>query len=399
MTAHSLQRVLVLGAGYAGLRVVLELVQGCRRHALADTEIVLVDRGRDHELITQLHLVAAAAMDADAARRPIASLLPPNGSRFHRGQVEALDLEEKIVVAGGERLPYDRLVVTLGSEATAPAIPGLQEHAFSLRWWKDAVCLRDHLRRSFLGAATAPGDGRARSLRVAVVGGGATGCQLAGELAHWVPALADEEGIEVEAVQLLLLEANDRLMAGAEEAVSRQAEEVLRRKGVDVRLETSLEKVSANSLTSNGETLPCDTVVWTGGVQAPQFLGAAGLATGPSGRLRVDPYLRSVNAPEVYAAGDAALIEHDGSALPATAGFALRQGAYVATCLLDELLGRPMKAYRPRDVGLLVSLGGGDAVGRVLGVALEGPPAGLVKENIERWYLTTVTRRLPLLDF
>jgi len=400
MTARSLKRVLVLGAGYAGLRAAADLVQGCRRHALNDTEIVLVDRGQEHELITQLHLVAAEALDEDSARLPIAPLLPPAGLTFQQGEVETLDLENKVAVVGEECLTYDRLVVAVGSQTAAPSIPGLEEHAFSLRWWREAVRLRNHIRQSFEHAATEEDDEkRAAFLRIVIVGGGATGCQLAGELAHWVPALADETGAPVREAHLVLLEANDRLMGGSEEHVSEFAEEVLRRKGVDVRLGTSLESVSAGSLISNGETLHCGTVVWTGGVQAPAFLQDSGLVTGPGGRVEVDSHLRSVSHPEIYAAGDAALIHHEGSPLPATAGFALRQGAYVATCLLDELLGRPMKPYQPRDVGMLVSLGGGDAIGQVLGVAMEGPPAGLVKENIERWYLTTVTRRLPLLDF
>lgn len=402
MSSEPIHRILVLGAGYAGLRAALDLAQGCHRHGL-EREIVLADRGAEHQIITQIHQVAAGALDPEAARRPIRGLLPPEGVTVVRGEVTALEPEARRVHLGDEVLSYDRLVVALGSETALPEIPGLGEHTFNLRWWQDAVRLRQHVRKAFQRAATVRGREREGLLRITVAGGGATGCQLAGELAHWLPDLADEFGLPVSDVHLLLVESKEALLTQGGEKDSRSAGQILSRKGVDVHLRTSLEAVTADSVTCRVEgeedcTLPCATVVWTGGVEAPPVLAASGLATGAGGRLVVDPCLRTESHPEIYAAGDAALALHRGAPLPATASFALRQGAYVATAILDEMIGRPTKPYKPRDLGMLISLGGDDAVGNVLGVHLEGSPAGLVKDNIERWYLTTVTRRLPILD-
>jgi NADH dehydrogenase len=396
--ATSARRILVLGAGYGGLRAALDLALGNRRHGLG-AQVTLLDRSPHHQLITRLHRVATGGESARSAQLPIASLLPAGAVEILCGEVERIDPEGRFVEAGDLALSYDQLVIALGSEAAAPPIPGLEEFGFSLRWLQDALRLRQHLRAVFAQAGrSADGAERRRLLRVAVVGGGATGCQLAGELAHWVTDLADEYGAPLAEIHLLLLEAQGSLMAGSGERTSDQALAVLQRKGVDVRLQCAPTAISQDRLSLPGEELPCATVLWAGGIRAPSLLAESGLATGPGGRLRVDRHLRVEGHDEHWAVGDCCTFEHEGQPLPATAAIALRQGAYVATACLEILQGRSPKVYRPRNPGLLVSLGGDEAVGHVLGMPLEGKSAGLVKESIERWYQVTVSRRLPLLD-
>lgn len=225
-------------------------------------------------------------------------------------------------------------------------------------------------------------------------GGGFTGCQLVGELAHWVTDLADEHGVPIADIHLILLEAASCLLPGWERLYSERAEHVLRRKGIDVRLSSKLEKVEPTRVTFSGETLSTHTIVWAGGIRAPSLLASSGLSTGRQGRVLVDDYLRVTQYPAIYVAGDSALFVKDGQALPATAALALRQGAYVATTIADEVNGQPIEPYRPSNPGMLVSLGGNDAVGDVLGVPLQGSAAGLVKASIERWYISTLTGKL-----
>ena len=201
----------------------------------------------------------------------------------------------------------------------------------------------------------------------------------------------------VEDIELLLLDAESRLLGGWSRGAGRRAQAVLRRKAVAVELRSPLESVAAGRVSFGGRTLPCGAVFWTGGVRAPELLAASGLATDDAGRVRVDRRLRAAGHPEVRVAGDCALVEMRGRAAPATAAFALRQGAYAARALEAERRGRRIEPYKPRDLGMLVSLGGGDAVGDLLGFPLAGLAGGLAKEGVERSYVATVLGQIPAL--
>ncbi len=359
----------------------------------------MIDRGHRHQLITRLHQVATDSVPADEAALPIVDLLPPGAVEILQGNVESIDPQEKSIRVDGESISYDRLVIALGSEAATPPIPGLREHSLPLRWWQDAIHLRDHLQQAFANAGQATDPVIRQSwLRIAVVGGGSTGCQIAGEIAHWVTGLADSHGVPVSEIHLLLLEAGPGLLQDCTPSMGEKAASVLGRKGIDVRCDCPLEGVDPEGINFAGERFPCRTVIWSGGIQGNPLLASSGFEVDGRGKLRVDDRLRLEAYPEIYAIGDAITFEVDGDPLPATAAVALRQGAYVATALSDEIIGRPPKPFQPRDLGLLVSLGGGDATGIVLGVPLEGSAAGLVKESVERWYVATVTRKLPLVD-
>lgn len=381
--------VVILGAGYAGLRAALDLARAVDGGDVA-ARVTLVDRGDRHEVVTLLHQVATEACPQERAVLKLAELLPASVRRVAAG-VEGLDVAARRVATSAGPLDYDRLVVALGSVPSAPPIDGLGEHAFRLRRYDDALRLRRHVRRQFaLAGRAADFDERRARLRFVVVGGGATGCQLMGELAHWVTELADRYRTPLGEIDLLLLEAGNRLLPGWADEVARGAALVLRRKAVGVRLGHQVDAVAADSVTFAGRSVATRTVVWTGGVRAPALLAEAGLATGSLGRVKTDRYLRAAGHPEIHVAGDAALFEHQGKALPATAAFALRQGAYVAESLAGVLAGREADPYRPRDLGMLVSLGGSDAVGDLLGVPFAGLPGGVAKEGIERGYVAGV---------
>ncbi len=378
----------------------MDLTAACHRQGLGH-RLVLVDRTPYHQLITHLHRVATGGVGLENCRLPFEELLVPGSFELACATVSDLDpTGSTLQLEDGTTLAYDRLAIALGSVPAAPDIEGLEQHGFRLRWWCDAERLRAHIRRAFARAA-AQNDPRRRGewLTFAVAGAGATGCQLVGELAHWLPRLATEHGLRAEEIRILLLESGSRILSGLDPESSRYAHETLGGKGVEIFCDTPLIRVAESSISlGGGTTLAARTAVWTGGNQAPPLLAAAGLPVGSQGRVRVDSRLRVVGFPKVYVAGDAALVEHRGAFLPATAAVAQHQGAFAAAAITHEMQGRAVAEYRPREVGKLVSLGGEDAVGNMLGLPLQGPGAGFVKDNIERWYESTVTRRLPLVD-
>ncbi len=384
--------IVVLGAGYAGLRCISTLAHA-RQHGSLHARLVLVDRYPYHQFITWLHEVASEAIPAERARIPLDRLLPTEHVDFVRTEVTRLIPPERRVLTDQNDFTYDRLVIALGSDTAWPPIPGLREHAFALRWWEEAVRLRAHIRRQFAIAGRAKRRAtRQRHARIVIAGGGFTGCQLAGEFAHWLPLLADEYGVPLDDVHLLLLEAQSRLLPAWRRWVGQRAERVLRRKGVDVRLSTPLERVTKDHIVAGGETVETHTLIWTGGIQAPALLAESGLPTGEQGRVHTDAFLRVPGFADLYAAGDCALVrDAAGALLPATAAHALRQGAYVARALLAEIAGEPVEPYRPRHLAMFISLGGGDAIGDVFGFPVRGRPASLIKEGVERWYHNVIT--------
>jgi NADH dehydrogenase len=263
---------------------------------------------------------------------------------------------------------------------------------------KDAVALRRHIRHCFREATQASGAVERRAwLRIVVAGGGFTGCQLAGELAHWLPDLADEHRLAARDIHLILLEAAPRLLPGNAGADSRRAEAVLGGKGIDIRLGTPLEAVQADMVRFGSESWNARTLVWAGGIQGSPLLAEAGFPCGRQGRVRVDRHLRAHGFPQVFVVGDAAEVSVQGLTMPATGALALRQGAWVAEAVTASLSHRHLPVYEPVDTGLVVSLGGQDAAGDLLGFPLEGLPGYLAKAGIEAWYELTTRGLAPVI--
>ncbi|MDQ4075846.1 MAG: NAD(P)/FAD-dependent oxidoreductase [Chloroflexota bacterium] len=386
-------RIVILGAGFAGLRTAMDLAKAKRAGALEGSTVTLVDRNDYHQVITWLHEVAAASIEAEEARIPLPTLLDEGDVELVQAEVRGLaPREQRVLLESGEVLMYDRVVVALGSVTVWPPIEGLREHALPMRWWKEAVRIREAVLDAFAAAAeTEEKAERRRLLTIVVVGGGYTGCQLVGELAHWLPELADQYDLSPFDITLRQIEAEKRLMPGWKADLAEKAERILRRKGVQILLDSPLERLGERTYTIKDKApVPYGVLVWSGGIKAPPLLEESGFATGAQERAEVDRYLRAKAFSDVYIAGDCALWMDGDEPLPATASHALRQGEYVARMLRREVQDEPIFPYEPTKLGLVVALGGNDGVGTALGVPLSGVTAGILKEGIEGWYLSTI---------
>lgn len=366
-------RVVIVGAGFAGL-------WAARALAGAPVEILLIDRRNYHTFLPLLYQVAASEVEPEAIAYPVRSILRgiPN-SRFMMADVARVDLRGRALETDGGRVPYDALILALGSTSHYFDLPGAAEHAFALKTLEEGVALRNHILTRFERAAQLVDAAvRRRALTFAIIGGGPTGVEFAGALAEliWGPLLRDFRALGAGDVQVVLIEAMDGLLPGLPARLRRYAAERLGRMGVEVRLGVPVARVGVEAVElGDGTVIPTETVVWTAGVRGDPAAQAWGLPVGRGGRVAVLPTLQAPDHPEVYVAGDLAYVEHDGRPLPQIAPAAIQQGEAAARNVLRRIGGEEPRPFRYRDRGTMVTIGRNAAVAQVWGLAFTGLPA------------------------
>lgn len=386
--------IVILGAGYAGLRTALDLDRHFREHG-GDGSVTLVDQNAYHQVIQELHLTATAGIHSLEAIYDLKRLIGDRAIRFVQARVKAISpLHREVQLADGQSLSYDRLVLALGGETAYRNVPGAREHSLALRTYAEAIALRDHVIDQFSAAAKEHDPARQRQLlTTAIVGGGYTGCQLAGEMAAWVDQLCQDTGAPRSEVRIALIDRGKMLLKQFGSWATHQAERSLDRHGVSIYLETAVEAVEPGLLrVSGGRILRAGTIVWAGGIRAPRLIADAGLPTDQAGRAIVDRYLRVVDQAAIFALGDCAAIPNDveGTTVPANASYAMRQGSHLAETLIAEMMGQAPRAYEPLHLGELVSLGPDDGIGNPLGIPVTGYPVLLMKKGVEQFYRASI---------
>jgi NADH dehydrogenase len=228
---------------------------------------------------------------------------------------------------------------------------------------------------------------------VVIGGGGATGVELAGELAEMLPEVAEGHGLAPERPAVLLVEAGPTILAGSSPQLMAKATRILADLGVQVRTDAAVAVATEEGFRlQGGELVEGGVFVWAGGVKAPALVADSGLPTGRNGRVKVDRYLRVLDRPEVYVAGDLASVvdPRTGHVLPPLAQVALEEGETVARNLDAELEDRPLEAFTFHDKGFVVSVGQRRGVADVAGITSGGRLAHLLKDVIEWEYRQSV---------
>ena len=335
------KQVVVLGAGYAGLMAAVRLWKKAGKRAA----ITLVNGADEFHERTRHHQLATG----QALRpQPLAAFVRGTGIRLERGWVTGLDLAARRVSVdtdgGAKVLDYDYLINALGSVVAVGDVPGAREHAFSPD------------RASALRLAERLPALRARGRRVLIVGGGNTGVEVATELAESHPGLN---------ITLATRRSFARNLSRGAQAHIRRAFERLK---IDLQEHTEITRVKADrAFTATGGALPFDTCVWVGGFGVSDLARRAGLAVNAAGQILIDPAMRSVSHPEVYAVGDAAHpVEPPGAPLRMGLYSSIMMGGHGADCLADALRGRPSRPFGLSYLALGVSLGRRDGAWQFL---------------------------------
>ncbi|MFE7235766.1 NAD(P)/FAD-dependent oxidoreductase [Streptomyces sp. NPDC002405] len=327
-------RVVILGAGYAGMAAAVQLAARVKRRGGVEVTVV-----NAQERFTERMRLQMTATGQRLAELRIPQLLDGTGARFVRGWVTAVDADAKTVRIDDDRvLPYDTLVYGLGSVADTSAVPGAEDHAYTLSSAQDAELLADRLGR--LGSGT-----------VVVVGSGLAGIESAAEIAERYP--------ELNVVLLGRTEPGAAMNPKAKAYVHA----ALDRLGVRVRVGVEVVKVLPDAVElAGGESIAADAVLWTSGTRVSPLAAAGGLAVDERGRIVTDAALRSVSHPEVYAIGDAAAIRQGYGVMHGTCQSGMPTGVHAALSIDRALRGKQPTPFRFGYYHTPVSLGRGDAV-------------------------------------
>jgi NADH:ubiquinone reductase (H+-translocating) len=390
-TAGSGGPIVVAGAGYAGLHVALRLTARLRNNPVV--ELTLVDRHDYHQALTELPRVAAGTRAADAVRIPLEDVLAKR-VRFVQSEISGFDLPGRRLLTRAGPIDWSRLVLALGSRPNDFAIPGMAQRAMSLYSANDAQRVWAAINRTLDAAAGADPEGQRRLATVVVGGGGATGVELAGELAEMLPKVASGHGLAPDRPAVLLVEAGPTILAGSSPQLIDNATRILFDLGVQVRTNAMVAAATEEGFRlKGGQLVEGGVFVWAGGVKAPELVVGSGLPIGHNGRVKVDQYLRVLDHPEVYVAGDLASVVDPGTGhvLPPLAQVALEEGETVARNLDAELEDRPLEAFTFHDKGFVVSVGTRRGVADIAGITSGGRLAHLLKDLIEWEYRQSVT--------
>jgi NADH:quinone reductase (non-electrogenic) len=375
-------RVVIVGAGFAGFNAAREL----SRLVGATTEIVVINSTDYFLYLPLMPQVGSGLVDP----RHICVGLPRRlrRARFVLGTMQEVDSKQKIVTwAGPEgaagQVSYDRLILTVGSVNKLLPIPGVADYAHGFRDIAEALYLRDNITRQLelAAVATDPAERQARCTFV-VVGAGYTGTEVTAQgqllttrLAKTLPGLAGQQ------IRWLLLDTAPRLLPELDPRLSKTADRVLRRRGVEVRTGQSVaEALDGQVQLSTGEKVATRSLIWCVGVRPDPLVSDLDLETN-RGRLVVDEFMAVPGAPDIYACGDCAAVPdltRPGQICGMTAQHAQRQGKLVAQNVAASLGTGNARPYKHHDLGFLVDLGGTAAAANPLNIPLSGPPANAV---------------------
>ena len=390
-TAGSSGQVVIAGAGYAGLHVGLRLTAKLRDNPAAG--LTLVDQHDYHQVLTELPRVAGGTRAADAVRIPLQDLLAKR-VRFVQTKITGFDLNGRQLVTEAGPIGWTRLVLALGSRPNDFAIPGLAERALSLYSSEDAERVWAAASKAVTAAAAATDPERQRNLATVVIGGGgATGVEVAGELAEMLPELASRHGLARDRPAVQLVEAGPTILAGSSPKLIDKATRILADLGIRVRTNAAIAAATEEGFRlADGQLVEGSVFVWAGGLKAPEIVADSELPTGHNGRVKVDRFLRVLDHPEIYVAGDLASVvdPNSGHVLPSLAQVALEEGETVARNLYAELSGGQPEAFTFHDKGFVVSVGTRRGVADVAGITSGGRLAHLLKDAIEWEYRQSV---------
>lgn len=376
-------RICILGGGFGGLYTALRLSQ-LPFAKPQKPEIILVDRCDRFLFSPLLYEILTGELQTWEIAPPFEELLKDTGIRFCQGTVAAIDINEKRVqLQDGPEITCDRLVLALGGETPLNLVSGAAEHAFPFRTISDAYRLEERLR--ILESS------QSDKIRIAVVGGGYSGVELACKL-------SDRLG---ERGRLRLIEQSDKILQTSPDFNREAANIALEKRRVWIDLETSVDAIESDtiSLVYKGQIdiLPVDAVLWTVGMIVSPMVRSLHLQQNIRGQLIVEPTLQVVDNPGIFALGDITeCVDADGQKVPSSAQVAFQQADYTAWNIWASLTDRPLLPFRYQPLGEMLTLGVDNATFAGLGIKLDGQMAHVARRLAYLYRMPTLDHQIKV---
>ncbi len=402
-------QIVVVGGGAGGLELVRRLgAKFGRKHH----DIILIDRNPSHIWKPLLHEVAAGSLDANLDEVGYRGHCSRWGYRFFQGTLDGIDREAKTVslapvededggeLIAGHTIRYDYLVLAVGSVSNDFGVKGVAEHCIYLDSRSQADKFRTKLLNQCLrvNRAVDADPNNDAAVRIAIVGGGATGVELSAELYNSAAALR-HYGLEIfddTRLKVSLLEAGPRILPALPDKLAAAAKHELEELGVEVRERTQVIKAHKGKLfTQDGDVIKGDLMVWAAGVKGSEFLTTLGLETNRNNQIVVTSTLQTVTDDAIFALGDCCSYVPEGEQrpIPPRAQAAHQMAATVYDNILRSLKNKPLKTFVYEDKGSLVSLSRFSTVGSLMGnliggsLAIEGRLARFIYTSLYRLHL------------
>jgi demethylphylloquinone reductase len=376
-------RICILGGGFGGLYTALKLTQ-FPWSPLEKPEITLVDQRDRFVFAPFLYELLTGELETWEIAPPYTELLSNTGIRFHQAEVAGIDIDAKQVrLRELPELAYDYLVLAMGGETPLDLAPGVAEHAIPFRTIADAYRLEEKLRL----LETSNAD----KIRVAIVGGGYSGVELACKLAERL----GERG------RIRIVESTDQILRNSPEFNRETANKALSDRKVWIDLETKVQSVTEDSIglefLDQVDMIPVDVVLWTVGTQVAQVVQELPLPHNQRGQVIVTPTLQIAEHPEIFALGDLAeCLDADGQRVPTTAQAAFQQSEVVGWNLWASISQKPLLPFRYQALGEMMTLGTDNATLAGLGLKLEGPMAHVARRLIYLYRMPTLDHQIKV---
>lgn len=355
MSTNSVPRVVIVGGGFGGL-------YAARTLGNAPVEVTLIDKTNHHVFQPLLYQVATASLSPAQITAPLRSVVRhARNTEVMMSEVRGVDTANQIVLTDSKPVPYDYLILALGSRHSYFAHPEWEKFAPGLKAVTDATNVRRNILMAFEAAEIEEDEAKRRALMTFVmVGGGPTGVEMAGQIAEIAhrALTTDFRHINPNWARILLVEAGPRILAGFDESLAAKSQKYLEGMGVEVRTHARVEMVDAHSVTVNGERIGCGSVLWAAGNMASPAGKWVGAELSKSGQAKIGPKCNVPGLENVFVIGDTAYFEQDGHPLPAVAQPAIQMGKYVAIRIKNLTTGKPdLPPFRYFDKGNMATIG------------------------------------------
>lgn len=322
------RKVLILGGGFGGIKAALELAES------AKFEVCLLSDNPNFRYYPMLYRTATGG-SRQASSIPLSEIFSAKKIKVVHDTAKNLDRSSKsVITTSGKKLSYDVLIVSLGSVTNFFGIKGLKEHAFGIKTNQEAQALRDHLHKQLQ-------DELQPDINYVVIGGGATGVELAGALPGYIKHIMKNHGLPQRSVSVAVVEAEKRLLPRMRVKYSDALSKRLKKLGIKLYLNQKVLAETANSLKMSGKTLESETVVWTAGVTTNPFIASNKFSLSEHGKVVVNEFLQA--EPDIYVIGDNADTKYSGMAQTA-----MHNGLFVANHLKRQASGKALEIYQPR---------------------------------------------------